>query len=69
MRSLRTIVDLIDRVSQRIDYLKMDIEFAEWEVFESIYRRKEQKSVLDQVVQMGLEVSCGICLPKNLNFQ
>lgn len=55
-RRLVSIRDILGHKDRPIDVLKMDVEFAEWQVFEEIFGSPESAKVLDDVKQIALEI-------------
>lgn len=55
-RTLETVRDFLGHSERAIDVLKLDIEFAEWDFFESLFRSPEKSRILQDVKQIALEV-------------
>ncbi|XP_042866351.1 uncharacterized protein LOC122249494 [Penaeus japonicus] len=55
-RTLETVRGVLDHNDRPIDILKLDIEFSEWDFFESLFRSPEKSKILQDVKQIALEI-------------
>lgn len=58
-RTLDAVKDFLGHNDRVIDVLKLDIEYAEWDFFESLFRSPEKSRILQDVRQIALEVRGG----------
>ncbi|XP_018011105.1 uncharacterized protein LOC108668402 [Hyalella azteca] len=55
-RTLEGILNILDLAETQIDYLKLDIEEDEWEVFLQIFSSSKRSSILRKINQIVIEI-------------
>jgi len=56
LKTLESFVQFLNDSDKVIDYLKIDVEYAEWDSLETVLRDNPVNKVLSQVKQLGIEI-------------
>lgn len=62
VRSLGEIREILNQEDMNLDVFKLDIEYAEWKVFDALLISDEGKDILGKVNQIALEVGLAHCI-------